>query len=423
MKAHLALLLSASLIVACSDDSGSADATQDVAVAVDAADISVTEDAQSTDSVSPTEDATTAVDTASTPPADVSVDAPSPDGSDAGSTPDGTATSDIVEPPDAIEPEDVAPAKPQPTEHPPIQETYETWIGDWEMTPGQENTRCVIKKLNNEEPIWVTGIHSQLGTGSHHMIVYRTADSEEQPEPFDCDPFTETLTGNAYPLLITQVSEESLVMPPGVAVKFEPFQTIRIEAHFLNYYPESITAHGDVSFDTINEEDVWSEADMLFYGDVGFELPPNQEYQTNWAFLPVSDGVEVFAMTGHTHQYGTNVEVYHADDVDDDSTPVYPLETPFQWDEAPVTQYDPPLKFNGSNGLRFRCSWNNTSDKKVGFGESANQEMCFVWAYYYPSSGYQVCVDIKGLGLDFPGLGDSVCCPGSFVCDLIPGFL
>ena len=329
---------------------------------------------------------------------------------------------DVTPPEDAPSP-DTEPAKPKPTEYPPIQEQYDTWIGDWQMAPGKEQTKCVIKKLDNSEPIWVTGIHSKLDNGSHHMIVYKTGDTEEQPEPFDCDPFTETLTGNAYPLLITQVAEESLVMPPGVAVKFEPYQAIRIEAHFLNYYPEEITAHGEVTFDTILEEDVWNEADMLFYGDVGFELPPNQAYQTDWSFLTVSDGVEVFAMTGHTHQYGTNVEVYYADGVEDDSTPVYPLDQPFQWDESPVTQYDPPLQFNGSNGLRFRCSWDNPTDKKIGFGESANQEMCFVWAYYYPSAGYQVCVDVKGLNLGIPGIDSSVCCPGSFVCDLIPGFL
>ena len=26
------------------------------------------------------------------------------------------------------------------------------------------------------------------------------------------------------------------------------------------------------------------------------------------------------------------------------------------------------------------------------FGESANNEMCFFWAYYYPSKGAYVCV-------------------------------
>lgn len=415
MKDTVMILMSLSLLTACSSGSGSntggtSAADVDSGSSSDAA----AQDAVSVDDALE-ETAASDVNTSETTGDDIPEDA-------AATADTAPEPSDAAPPQDAPTP-DAEPAKPKPTEYPPIEGQYETWIGDWQMAPGKEQTKCVIKKLDNPEAIWVTGIHSKLDSGSHHMIVYKTGDTEEQTEPFECDPFTETLTGKAFPLLITQVSDESLVMPPGVAVKFEPYQAIRIEAHFLNYFPEEITAHGEVSFDTILEEDVWSEADMLFYGDVGFELPPNQEHQTNWSFLTVAEDVEVFAMTGHTHQFGTNVEVYYADGVEDDSTPVYPLEQPFQWDESPVTQYDPPLKFNGSNGLRFRCSWDNPTDEKIGFGESANQEMCFVWAYYYPSAGYQVCVDIKGLNLNIPGLEDSVCCPGNFVCDLIPGFL
>jgi hypothetical protein len=29
----------------------------------------------------------------------------------------------------------------------------------------------------------------------------------------------------------------------------------------------------------------------------------------------------------------------------------------------------------------------------VKFGESFNDEMCFLWQYYYPSQGFQLCVD------------------------------
>ncbi|MEC9073459.1 MAG: hypothetical protein VX938_13795, partial [Myxococcota bacterium] len=312
-----------------------------------------------------------------------------------------------------------------PTEPPPIAETYDTFIGDWEMGPGEEVTKCVVKRLSNEEAIWVTAIHSTLAKGSHHLIVYATDEEEETLEPETCSPFTETLSGQAYPLIISQISEETMAMPPGVAVKFKPHQMIRMEAHFLNYYPEDIVARGDVTFDTIAEEDVWSEANMLFYGMVDFELPPQATTSTPWAFLPVADGIEIFALTGHTHQYGVNVEIEHALGPDDLSFEVYPLDETFQWDESPVLQYDPPLKFNSEDGLRFRCTWENTSDEKVGFGEGANEEMCFLWGYYYPSAGYQICVEAGTLLEEYADLlgGTSVCCPGDAICDLVPGLV
>lgn len=417
MKHHLVLVFLLLFPTACSSGSvsaGTSDAEGDVA-----ADGGLTPDGA--DDVGNTVDA----------PADAVADAdgtpPDPDAAeevddDTGISLDGIFVPDTE--PEVVQVDvgdpDVA-GKEQPTEHPPIQDNYETGISEWTMGPGEEITKCVVKKLGNTEAIWVTAVHTSLAAGSHHMIVYKTGDQEEQAEPFGCTPFTETLSGQAFPLIITQIAEESLIMPPGVAVKFEPNQTIRIEAHFLNYYPDEITAQGEVTFDTIAEEDVWKEANMLFYGDVDFQIPANSEYQTDWAFLQVNDGVEVFAVTGHTHQYGTNVEVYQATSAEDDSTPIYPLDIPFQWDESPVTQYDPPLSFDGENGFRFRCTWNNTTDKKLDFGESADKEMCFLWAYYYPSDGYQVCVKLGSVGAGF-GL-ENICCPGSFICDLIPGFL
>jgi hypothetical protein len=46
----------------------------------------------------------------------------------------------------------------------------------------------------------------------------------------------------------------------------------------------------------------------------------------------------------------------------------------------------------------------------VTFGESATNEMCFFWAYYYPSQGSRVCMHsdrVQG-GID-------LCCPGSSI--------
>ena len=316
----------------------------------------------------------------------------------------------------------------QPTEAPPVKASYTTFIGDWTMAPGKETTRCVVKRLDNEEEVWMSAIHAELAKGSHHMIVYRTDETEEVLDPEKCDPFTETLSGQAYPLLITQVSKESLSMPHGVAVRFEPQQMVRIEAHFLNYYPEEIVAHGDVTFDTIAEEDVWQEANMLFYGNVDIDVPPGQEWSTPWTFMPIADGIHVFGMTGHTHQYGVNVEVNYASGPDaEELTPIYPLDEAFEWDEAPVIRYEPPVVFGPQDGVNMRCTWDNTSDESLGFGESANEEMCFFWAYYYPSSGYRICVELGGVLGNLGDLGDllldssQVCCPGDLVCDLLPG--
>jgi hypothetical protein len=51
---------------------------------------------------------------------------------------------------------------------------------------------------------------------------------------------------------------------------------------------------------------------------------------------------------------------------------------------------------DGGNGLSYQCEWNNATDDVVEFGEGVNDEMCFLWAYYYPSVGvgFDVCMNI-----------------------------
>lgn len=371
--------------------------------------------AQPEDSAAPpdTEDTAPAPDTS---PADTSPADTSPaDTTPADTTPDATADG---EPADTITPSDTIVL---PTVRPPIVTTSSTFAGDWDMEFGKETTKCVVKRLDNADPLWVSQIRTVLNKGSHHLIVYKSAETEERPTPFNCDPFVDTLKGETFPLMITQIREETLTFPNGVAFKFEPHQMIRLEAHYLNYFPDTtITAHADVYFDGIAAENVVAEANMLFYGNPDLDIPQG-EYSTPWRYLSVLPDTKVFALTGHTHAYGTNVEVSMSSGVDDEGMSVYPGADEFIWDEPPVTTFDPPLDFGENQGFRYRCSWDNTSGETLGFGESARKEMCFLWAYYYPSQGYRLCISPGTIGGGVAG--DEVCCPGHWVCDYVKQFL
>jgi hypothetical protein len=77
--------------------------------------------------------------------------------------------------------------------------------------------------------------------------------------------------------------------------------------------------------------------------------------------------------------------------------------------------HDPVFNVPTNGGFRFQCDYNNTSSNTITFGESATKEMCFFWAYYYPSKGAKVCFHTKKLGTDM-----NVCCPGSStLCSLL----
>jgi hypothetical protein len=173
------------------------------------------------------------------------------------------------------------------------------------------------------------------------------------------------------------------------------------------------------TFVTMDDTKFQHEADFLFIGNPDIRLPARQKSTLGPTFfqLPLEyEGAKFFSITGHQHKLGTNVKVYAASSAEDNpGRPVYDVKD-WLWSEPKTEVLDPPLTVPiDGGGFRFTCDWNNTTDKVVRFGESANDEMCFFWAYYYPSQGSKVCLHTSQVngGID-------ICCPGpSLYCAVI----
>ena len=265
--------------------------------------------------------------------------------------------------------------------------------GPTEVPAGTESTQCVVKRLGNTEPISVHEIYNVLGATSHHFIVYQVNDTVEQPEPFPCAPFTDTL--NDPPLMITQRAEDRLTLHEGVAYTIAPNQMIRLELHYINVSAAPQMAEATSTFVPMPSEQVEHEADIMFLGDTNISIPAMSEWTLGPTFLQLPsrfDGVSYFAITGHEHQWGTNVYVEVAEDAGAAGTPVYDVPV-FRWDEPETVTYDPPFTVPSGGGFKLNCEWNNLSNRTVGFGTGVDDEMCFIWAYYFPSRGPLVCAN------------------------------
>jgi hypothetical protein len=119
-----------------------------------------------------------------------------------------------------------------------------------------------------------------------------------------------------------------------------------------------------------------------------------------------------FAITGHEHQWGTNVQIWTATSAADPGSPIYQIPN-WSWSDPKTVTFSAPVQVPAGGGFKFQCDWFNRSTSTVTFGESANNEMCFFWAYYFPSQGAQVCFHSGRFG------GVDQCCPGGAFCSLI----
>ena len=298
-------------------------------------------------------------------------------------------------------------------------DSFSVEFGPVKVAPGTENTQCVVLRLDNPALLHVGQIHNELTDGSHHLIVYRTNDTVEKTTPFDCQPFSDTLKPEkGSPLMITQKHDEVLTLPKGVAFTLQPKQMIRLEMHYVNFNSVDAEIRAKSTFTAIADAEFKHEADFLFLGNPDIKIPAHSKQTLGPTYLelqkPELAGVNVFGITGHTHQWGTNVSVSLADGKDGPDKVLYDVPD-WKWSEPATVYQDPPVVIPAGGGFRFSCEWNNTGNTDVKFGESANDEMCFFWAYYYPSKGAFVCAHTDQFG------GFDICCPGSPLCSqLLP---
>lgn len=291
-----------------------------------------------------------------------------------------------------------------------------TW-GPLEIPPGVEEVRCVTARLGNDIPVNINRIHNVLGDVSHHLIVYKApAGTPVQSEPYPCDSIENLISEeNGYALMITQKAEEMLQLPPGVGFLMEAEQIVRLELHYVNASDAPKNVQVTSIFTPIPDAELEHHADLLFVGDPDINIPPMSSHTLGPVYTPMPYELadsKIFGITGHEHQWGTNVIVELGASETGPFEMVYNLPN-FVWSEPETVYFDEPLTLQQGGGFRFQCDWTNMSNRRVGFGEGVNDEMCFFWAYYYPSKGAKVCVHTDQAG------GQDICCPGSPLCSFL----
>jgi Copper type II ascorbate-dependent monooxygenase, C-terminal domain len=277
---------------------------------------------------------------------------------------------------------------------------------DKEMGPitaqsGTETTQCITVNLNNPEGAFVRRFRADLGAGSHHMIVYTSVKTVEQPIPQACASFSGILAGE-HPIFIAQQPHAELIFPTddnGVPVGFEiqPNQMVKLEMHYINTTNAPLDVTGKISLDTVSLATTVTKSDLAFWGTTQISIPANSIGDTGVRYQSALSGTKTFALTTHQHKLGTEMLVWYSTGKNDTSTMVADGKN---WADPPLEIFSPPLDFptNGANtfstkGLAYQCKWNNNTPNTVTFGEAFNDEMCFLWQYYFPSQGFQACVD------------------------------
>jgi hypothetical protein len=272
--------------------------------------------------------------------------------------------------------------------------------GQYQVAAGSETVMCSTLRLPTSVDVDVTKIEATLTTGGHHLIMYRVTDTTEAPTPTPCDSVTNILS--SVPMIIAQNTDSTLQLPTGVAYHFAAGQMVRLEMHYLNASQMPLMVEGRVTMTPGDPTLTYQAADIMFCGSVAqlssTGLAPNMSsIPLNAGFFKGNSSVDfskikVFGLTTHQHWTGKEAVITKSTSASDPGTMLYDNT---HWDAAPLKAFDDSslVTFASGEGLRWQCTYDtqDASPKPLGtvkFGETArSDEMCFLWAYYYPSVG------------------------------------
>lgn len=283
--------------------------------------------------------------------------------------------------------------------------TYKASIHVPQVAPGEEGTECVQVRLSNTAPVNVIRLHNTLSLASHHFIVSKVTDPEGAEAAIaPCVAFRGAIKG--APLTITQKKDDDIELPAGVAYNLAAGQVMHLELHYLNVGSTPVDVSAETELFAAPAATPLQEATVMLIGTAAFSIAPHTTGSTGPKFTALPDemaGVHFFAITGHTHRFGTDVQVSAAASEDQAGTLLYAPQ-PFIWDAPEMKRLEPAVVVPDGGGFSYECKWNNPSEDTIMFGESALAEMCFFWAYYYPKKPVtNVLLDGLDLGLFLGG--------------------
>ena len=264
----------------------------------------------------------------------------------------------------------------------PMGPTISTTLELMQIAPGDQLTVCTTKFLDNDTEIKVKNVYGHISGGSHHFIVDRAPTDVPIEGLMPCFGLSGT---DATRVLIAEKPETVFSFPPGVGFTLRPNQALTTELHYFNPTDEPLDITATIEFEIAEGQEAatMKEASMVFAGSTDIFLPRGMPGEVEF-YMPLAGTpdapVRMFALTSHTHSLGVRATI---DRVSSPTDTGVQLHESLSWAEPPMTEFMPPLELTGNDGLRLRCEYENDRDVDVTFGTAVEDEMCFMWLYYY----------------------------------------
>ena len=294
-------------------------------------------------------------------------------------------------------------------------EGYQLRLPPFKIEPGTEREIYYATQITDENgdlvqgDIFINRVEIFYPAGSHHFILYRfTEEGLANGVPGrgitpgigvdPADSFRELDTDD--PLVLgnfgvdrlfvvgTQTDDTLFQFPEGVGLRLPGDTLYDLNSHYINLLgDETLIGETYVNIYTIPEEEVQYEAVEIFVSNRQINVPPGTTRVAKMTWY-IEDELErrghdqgtalnVFLLTSHMHRHGELFEIFQGSTGD-------LLHRSVAYDDAPISIFDPVLRLDSDDTVKFQCVHNNyDTNEPLIFGLTSEDEMCIIFGYYY----------------------------------------
>jgi len=261
------------------------------------------------------------------------------------------------------------------------------------ILPGEDIEYCEIVRLPGtaETKYYVNRFESAMTEGSHHLIVSAVqvgSDTEKHllekldiGEQIQCRGAGD-LGGNFYPVTGAQTPYNQVQYPEGVGRVYTGGQYIVFDYHYFNTSDSVIPAQAAINFYTVNEGDIVKTARGFGFYNLNIYTAPMSS-SSHTAECLFDEDIHVYALSRHTHRWGTNFSVYYSGGERDGelvwTSPHYEEKLSYVWEDSIIMKK--------GTGFRFQCDFVNDTDRPIVFGLKATDEMCILFGTWWKVDG------------------------------------
>jgi hypothetical protein len=260
-------------------------------------------------------------------------------------------------------------------------ESFDLTTPEIEVAAGTEKYVCYTKTL--EEEVAVNRFDFEGSSTVHHVFLSRSL--KKEPEGLsECNViFKQTW----LPMFVTGAGSTSLEYPEGAATVLHKGEQIVFQLHLLNASTKDVKKSATVKMRISTETDPDPVA-IYAFGTQKIMLPPNKASDVNVDCSPNED-IEAFATLAHMHKIATGLH-FSVEGADGKMEEVVTRD-PYSFNNQFIE--DKPITVKKGQKTHLTCSYNNESDHVVEFGESSNDEMCYLVGYIRGKEGAFGCMD------------------------------